>query len=40
VQQLSGGILERDEFAEAASEGVTAYHQSRRVRGYLANNPA
>ena len=38
VQQLSGGILERDDFARAASEGVTAYHQSRRVRSYLAND--
>jgi GT2 family glycosyltransferase len=38
VQQLSGGLLKQDEFAQAASEGVTAYNQSRRVRSYLANS--
>jgi hypothetical protein len=40
VQQLSGGLLKQDEFAQAASEGVTAYNQSRRVRSYLAKSPS
>ena len=35
AHQLSGGTLERDEFARAAREGVSAYHESRGVGGYL-----